>query len=93
MTAACPTVKISALRTDCSYPIERAEKLQTRFGETVLFTLQESPQSYVKVFLPRCYGVLFTEADPQAVNEKSLSLSIRYRVTCPASNSFISEIE
>jgi hypothetical protein len=78
MTAAARrTVKISSLRTDCSYLIEWVDKFHTRFGETVLLTVQDSPQSYVKVILPRRYGVLFTEEDFQAVNDKHISLSLR----------------
>jgi hypothetical protein len=88
-----PTVKISSLRTDSSYPIERADKVQTHFGEAILLTIQESPQSYVKVSLPKRYGVLFTEAYFQAVNDKHVSHSLRYRWTCPATNSYILEIE
>jgi hypothetical protein len=90
--AARPPVKISSLRTDSSYPIERADNFQTRFGEAVLLTIQDSPQSYVKVFLPRRYGVLFTEEDFQAVNDKHVSLSLRYLGTCPATNSYILDI-
>jgi hypothetical protein len=73
--------------------MERAEKIQTRYGEAVLLTLIESPQSCVKVFLPKRYGALFTEADLTSINEKSVALALRYRGTCPTSNSYILEIE
>jgi len=56
VTSACQTVRITYLKTDSSYPIERAEKVQTRYGEAALLTLKESSQVYVKVFLPRRYG-------------------------------------
>jgi hypothetical protein len=49
------------LKMDSPYPIERAEKIQTRYGETVFLTLKESPQAFVKVFLSKCYGELFTK--------------------------------
>ena len=55
-----------------AYPIESAEKFQTTFGEAMLLTLQESPQTSVKVFLPRRYGALFTDNDLHSINEKSL---------------------
>jgi hypothetical protein len=94
MTAAVrPTVKISSLRTDSSYPIEQADKVQIRFGEAVLLTVQDFPQSYAKLFLPRHYEVLFTDADFRAVIDKHVSLSLRYLGTCPATNSYILEIE
>jgi len=75
------------------YPIERAEKLQTRFGEAILLTLQESPQTSVKVFVPRRYGALFTDNDLHSINEKSVSLALKYLGNCPTSNSYILEIE
>jgi len=93
MTSACQTVRITSLKTDISYPIERAEKLQTRYCEAVLLTLKESSQVYVKVFLPRRYGALFTEDDLKSVNEKTVSLALRYRGTCSTSNSYILEVD
>jgi hypothetical protein len=53
---------------DSPYPMESAEKIQTRYGEAALLTLKESPQACVKVFLPRRYGALFTEADLTSIN-------------------------
>jgi len=73
MTSACHTVKITSLKTDSSYPIERAEKVQTKYGEAVLLTLKESSQVYVKVFLPRRYGTQFSEDDIHSINNKSFT--------------------
>jgi hypothetical protein len=39
MTTASNTAKITTLKMDSAYPIERVEKVQTRFGEAVLLTL------------------------------------------------------
>jgi len=72
MTSACQTIKIPSLKMDRSYNIERAEKIRTRYGEAVLLTLQDSPLTSVKIFLPRGYGKLFTE-DFQSINEKSFT--------------------
>jgi len=74
MTSACQTVRITSLKNDISYPRERAQKLQTRYGEAVLLTLKESSQVYVKVFLPRRYGALFSEDDLKSINEKTIAL-------------------
>jgi len=75
MTSACQTIRITSLKTDSSYPIERAENVQTRYGEAVLLTLKESSQMYVKVFLPRRYGALFSVDDLKSINEKTVSRS------------------
>jgi hypothetical protein len=93
MTSSCQTVRIPSLKMDSLYPIERAEKFQTRYGKTVLLTLQESPTAFVKVFLPKRYGELFTEDDIKSINERSVILALRYRDTCSTSNSYILEIE
>jgi hypothetical protein len=53
MTSSCQTVKIPSLKIDRSYNIERAEKVRTKYGEAVFLTLQDSPLTSVKIFLPR----------------------------------------
>jgi hypothetical protein len=40
MTSSCQTVRIPSLKMDSPYPIERTEKIQTRYGETVLLSLK-----------------------------------------------------
>jgi hypothetical protein len=93
MTSACQNIRITSLKTDNLYPIERAEKVQTIYGEAVLLTLKESSQVYVKLFLPRPYGALFSEDDLKSINDETVSLALRYRGTCSTSNSYILEIE
>jgi len=70
MTSSCQTVRITSLNTDISYPIERAEKLQSRYGEAVLLTLRESSQVHVKVFT-KTIRVLFSEDDLKSINRKN----------------------
>ena len=94
MISSCEQIKISALKQNVLYPIERAERVQTKYGETVLVTLRtESPQTFLKVFLPRRYGVLFSDEEMQRINEKTLSLSLKYLGTHASTNSYILEIE
>lgn len=93
MAAPCQTVKISSLMTDSAYPIARAERVQTRYGETVLLTIMTPSLTAVKIFLPKRYGGLFTDADLKNINEKSVLLTLRYRGLCPRSDSYILEIE
>jgi hypothetical protein len=76
-----------------TYPIERAGKLQTKFGWAILLTLQESPQTFVIVFLPKRYSAHLTENDIRSINEKSVSSALKYLGNCAQSNSFILEIE
>ena len=91
--SSCQQIKITSLKINTPYPIERAEKVQAKVGEAIVDTLQGSPQTFVKLFLPKRYGPLFTENDLLSINEKSVSLSLKYLGTCPASNSYILEIK
>ena len=50
------------------------------------------PQTFLKVFLPRSYGVLFSD-ELRRMNEKTLSLSLNYLGTNTTTNSYILEIE
>jgi hypothetical protein len=81
------------LRDDTPYPIERTENVQTKYGETIILTLEESPQTFVKVFLPKRYGSVFTDNNLHSINVKSVSLNLKYIGTSPDSNSYILEIE
>ena len=66
------------MKIDMPYPIERAESVQTKYGEPILMTLQaESPHTIVKVFLPRRYGALFGDDDLSAINDKTITLSLK----------------
>ena len=94
MLSSCEQIKIGALKQNVPYPVERAERVQTKYGETVLATLRaESPQAFLKVFLPRSYGVLFSDEELQRINEKTLSLSLKYQGTNTTTNSYILETE
>jgi hypothetical protein len=73
--------------------MERAEKVKTKYGEAIVLTLQEFLHTFVKVFLPKRYGSLFTDDELRYINEKTISLSPNYLGTHTASNSYILEIE
>jgi hypothetical protein len=75
MVSSCQTVKISSLTKDKPYLIEHVERIQTRYGEAILLTLRESPASFVKIFLPKRYGVQFSEDNISSINERSFTLS------------------
>jgi hypothetical protein len=92
MSSSCQTVKDSSLTVDKTYLIEHVERVQTRYGEAILLTLRESQRSYLKIFLPKLYGVLFSEANITSINERSISPSLKYMGTCPDSNSYILQL-
>jgi len=86
LVTSCQQIKITSLRDNTAYPIERAERVQTKCGEAIILTLQESSHTFVKVFLPKRYGSLFTENDLHSINVKSVSLNFKYIGTSPDSN-------
>ena len=93
MISSCEQIKIGVLKQNTPYPIEGAERVQTKYGETVLETLRaESPQTFLKVFLPRRYGVVCSD-ELRRINGKTLSLSRKYLGTNTTTNSYILEIE
>jgi len=94
IVASCQQTKITSLKIFMPYPIEHAERVVTKYGEAILMTLQsQSPQTFLKLFLPQRYGTLFSDDDPCAINEKTISLSLKYQGTNTTSNSYILELE
>ena len=72
MVAACQQTKITSLKFGMPYPIERAERVVTKYGEIILMTLQD-PETFLNVFLPRRYGTLFSDEDLRSINDKTLA--------------------
>ena len=94
MVTSCQQTKITSLKIGTPYPIELAERVQTKYGEAISVTLRaESPQTFVKVFLPRRYGVLFSDEDLRHINDRTVSLRLKYLGTHAYTNSYILEIE
>ena len=92
MVTSCQQIRITSLSENTPYPIERAERTMTKYGEAIILTLlAEPPHTYVKVFLPRRYGSLFTDENLGAINQKTIFLSLKYMGTM--NNSYILEIE
>jgi len=67
----CDVLHISSLNVEQTNPIVKAERVKSRYGETVLLSIRD-PQSLsvrdltpvlLKVFLPKRYAAGFTDAD------------------------------
>ena len=92
MVTKCQQTKITSLNINTPYPIERAERVVTKYGDAILVTLQ-APETFLKVFLPRRYGTLFGDEDLRSINDKTVSLNLKYLGTNPATNSYILELD
>jgi hypothetical protein len=62
-TSTSKTISINSLVEKAGYEILFAERVATRFGPSVLLTLLLDPPHTAKVFLPKRYGILFTDDD------------------------------
>jgi len=69
-----------------------AERINTRYVQSFLVAVMDSPSSSVKVFLPRRYGDVVSDEDLEAINSQRVALLI-YKGTCPRSNSYILELK
>jgi len=86
------TVALSTLDVDRPYRLLRVEKTVTRFGQAMLMTIFTTPQSVAKVFLPKRYISLVSDADISSINDGELALSLVYKGTCPRTGSYILEM-
>jgi len=92
MVAACQQTKVTSLNINTPHPFEHAERVVTKYGEAISLTLQ-APDTFLKVFLPRRYGTLFGEEDLLSINDKTVSLNLKYQGTNPTTNFYILELD
>jgi hypothetical protein len=75
------------------YPVLHAERVETKYCESVLLTIRENVESCVKVFLPRRYSLCFSDEDILAINENRLSYRLIYKWLSSTSKAYILQIE
>ena len=72
----CDVVHVSSLKVEQSYPIVKVERVKTRYGETVILSIgdpqnlsvKDLTHALMKVFLPKRYVAVITDADPLEFN-------------------------
>ena len=85
---------ISELDVNVKYPIERADRLTTRYGETVLLSIRDTAADRLhKVFLPQRYGATFKDEDIQPINEGTIDLWLMSKGKCLKSNAYQLSVE
>jgi hypothetical protein len=89
----CNTIAVNKLEVDKKYPIEHARRVYTRFGPTILLTIKDSVLRPLKVFLPRRYGDVFSDADADDINSAKVQFHLIYKRQCAERTSFKLEIE
>jgi len=97
----CDVVHISSLNVEQTYPTVKAERVKTRYGEIVLLSISD-PQSLsvrdlspalLKVFLPKRFATVFTDADISSINGEQIRLNLIYRGLCVKTNTHVFAIE
>jgi hypothetical protein len=97
----CDIVHVTTLKVEQKYPIVKAERVQTRYGETILLSIREllnlnvrdkTPQ-LKKVFLPKRYAQVFKEDDITNINSGPVELSLIFKGQCKDTNTIILAVE
>lgn len=78
----CDVMKVDQMVVNRKYPIIRAKRVNTKFGETILLTTKDYSEQLVKVFLSNRYSSLFTDEDIESINSKRVQLNLIYKATC-----------
>ena len=84
---------ISELEVFRPYPIERSDKVTTRFGDTVLLATRDGDDRLLKLFLPQRYGAAFKEEDLHAINEGAVHWNLVSKGRSPGSNAYQLAVE
>jgi hypothetical protein len=85
----CLTVKIGSLETERPYPIKHAQRVDTRFGPTVLLSIRDSDFTLRKVFLPRRYSEVVSDEDIDCINSGKAKLNLVYKGVCAQTNGLL----
>jgi len=93
ITTSCRSASLCSLEPDRLYPIVHALRLNTRYGQSILVAIMDSPTSSVTVFLPRRCGDVVSDGDLEAINSQRVALRLTYKGTCWISNSNILELK
>ena len=75
----CNSLRIGVLEVERKYPIIQAERVETKFGQSVLLTILDSPIKSIKVFLPKRYSAVMTDVDIDDINSKRVPLHLIFK--------------
>jgi hypothetical protein len=87
------SVPVGNLQVDRAYPIQHAERTETKYGPAIILTLSQQPLHSINVFLPRRYMAVFTDEHIAQINGGQVFLSLIFKGKCVTSNSFILEVK
>jgi len=79
-----------------AYRIESADRVMTRFGNTILLGIRDldtPDERLYKVFLPQRYSTAFKDDDLQAINDGTARWILVSKGKCPKSSSYQLSVE
>jgi hypothetical protein len=79
--SACLTIMIGSLDTEKPNTMTHVQRIDTRFGPTVLISIRDS-EFALKMFLPRRYSEVVTDEDITRFNSNKAKLYLIYRGVC-----------
>jgi hypothetical protein len=90
----CDIVHVSNLEVNRPYPIERADRVTTRFGQTVLLDIRDTAEDRLyKLFLPHRYSSVFTDDDMLTINDGLVLWNIISKGRNPDTNAYQLSVE
>jgi hypothetical protein len=92
-TTSSTVININALIPNRPYEIGYVERVETKYGPSVLMTLKMTATSSAKIFLPKRYSGLFSDDDIEAIQNNTVKLQIIYLGTDPKTKSYDMAIE
>ena len=87
---------ISELALHRAYPIERADRVTTRFWDTILLGIRDLDtldKRLYKVFLPQRFGAAFKDDDLQTINDGTARWILVSKGNCPKTNAYQLSVE
>ena len=93
----CDVVHVSSLKIKQSYPIIKAERVKTRYGDIVLLSIRD-PQNLsvkditpalMKVLLPKRYAAVITDADISSINDEQIHWNLIDRGLCEKTKTYV----
>jgi phosphatidylethanolamine-binding protein (PEBP) family uncharacterized protein len=88
-----PTVSVGSLTLGKKYPILYAKRMSSKYGSTVLLTLQTSDSAGVQTFLPKRYADVVSDDDITKIRNKDVSLHLVFKGVCETTKAFVLTVE
>jgi hypothetical protein len=83
------TVNISSLEKEKPYSVIGAERMQTKYGISILLTIKMTSTDSVRVFLPRRFTLIFSDEDIDLINNGLIKINLIFHNICEKTNAYM----